>query len=177
MTGQTLQESDAAYSNELIASWYERHNLIDDMNELGYEVDLYATDISDAIASLPAVCGTSILRDRTSTRWERYRRWSSALCTATPPGSSSLFFWFYTDEVNNAVLLESELGLADSTWTMDDARYHEILDERGVTPTDIGEKGASASSTLRERTPPTRWAVTGTRQLGRARASIRASGR
>ncbi len=56
MTGQTLQESDAAYSNELIASWYERHNLIDDMNELGYEVDLYATDISDAIASLPRPC-------------------------------------------------------------------------------------------------------------------------
>ena len=28
-------------------------NLIDDVNELGYEVDLYATDISDAISSLP----------------------------------------------------------------------------------------------------------------------------
>lgn len=142
MTGQTLQESDAAYSNELIASWYERHNLIDDMNELGYEVDLYATDISDAIASLPG----------------RVRNIHSARPNIDPVGTVSTlvkcslyrdapwifkpFFWFYTDEVNNAVLLESELGLADSTWTMDDARYHEILDERGVTPTDIGEKGS-----------------------------------
>lgn len=142
LTGQTLDDDAPAFSSDLIASWYTEHNMLDDIIAQDYQVDIYATDVFDAIGSLSeraenirpidkevdSLAAVGILL-----KCSLYRSMPWAL---KPP------FWFYTDEINDAVLLDQQDDLASQTWNVDDVGYYELLVERGLSVKDVGERGS-----------------------------------
>lgn len=142
LTGQSLDEHDDSFSTSLIIDWYTQHDLIDDINAQGYETDLYATDIHDAIGALSE-------KVENIKQLENEIDYPSAIAILL---KCSLYrdmpwllkppFWFYTDQVNNAVLGGDTENAADPVWTMDDAKYYSLLKEEGLTKVDIGEKGS-----------------------------------
>ena len=50
--------------------------------------------------------------------------------------------WFYTDEVNNEVLVEHPDDPSRSVWKMDDAGYYDLLLRQGLVPVEKGEAGS-----------------------------------
>lgn len=139
LTGKSLGPSDEGYSTSVIADWYTQHNLLDDIKGQGYTVDLYATDIYDAIDSLSE-------RVDNIKPLERAIDYPSAVgmllkCSMYRdlPWALKPLFWFYTDEVNNEVLLEDQDNLSGSVWKMDDASYYSLLKEKGLEEVDLEE--------------------------------------
>lgn len=142
LTGRSLDDDDPAFSNELIASWYTEHNMLDDIIAEDYQVDIYATDIFDAIGALSERAENirSIKREvdplaavGVLLKCSLYRSLPWAL---KPP------FWFYTDEINDAVLLDQQDDLASQTWNIDDAGYYQLLVDQGLSVKNVGKKGS-----------------------------------
>lgn len=142
LTGQSLDDDDATFSGELVASWYTEHNMLDDIIAQEYQVDIYATDVFDAIGALSERAENirTIEREVDSLaavgvllKCSLYRCLPWAL---KPP------FWFYTDEINDTVLAPQQDNLASQTWNIDDAGYYQLLIDQGLSVKDVGEKGS-----------------------------------
>lgn len=142
LTGRSLGENDEAYSNELIRSWYTEHNLLDDIGEQGYQVDLYATDIYDAIGALSDKAANVKPLERAIDEPAAVSMLLRCALYRDAPWALKPWFWFYTDQVNNAVLDEAAADAAGSVWKMDDAGYYAMLEEQGLQAVDKGENGS-----------------------------------
>ncbi len=142
LTGRNLTEQDECYSTGKIIDWYTNRNLLDDVKEQGYSVDLYCTDLHDAteqigwradnihpldlkvdsVAAVTMLVKCSLYRDM--------------------PWLLKPLCWYYTDEVNNRIIVNDDADLAASTWTMDDVKYHELLKSQDLQVVDRGENGS-----------------------------------
>lgn len=142
LTGRGLTEQDEYYSTEKIIDWYTERNLLDDIKDRGYSVDLYCADLHDAIEQIgwradnirpldlkvdPVAAVTTLVK------CSLYR---------DMPWAVKPLCWYYTDEVNNRIIVNDEADLAASTWTIDDAKYHELLKNQDLQVVDRGERGS-----------------------------------
>lgn len=142
LTGKSLSESDPSYSTSTIIDWYTQHNLLDDINDLGYQTDLYVTDVYDAIGPLSEKAHNIQPLERTTDPVAGTAMLVKCALYRDLPWALKPLFWFYTDEVNSAVLVEDPDNLAGSIWNMDDAGYYELLQKQGLTASDIGDAGS-----------------------------------
>lgn len=142
LTGRTLEDDDEAFSTSLIIDWYTQQGLIDDINAQGYETYLYATDIHDAIGALSEKVENIRQPEREVDSLSAVAMLVKCSLYRDLPWVLKPPFWFYTDQVNNAVLGSSSEIPMDSLWTMDDVKYYSRLKEQGLTATDLGEKGS-----------------------------------
>lgn len=142
LTGQTLSQDDESYSTSLIAEWYTQHNLLDDIKAQGYEVDLYATDIYDAIGALSEKAGNIKPIDYEIDPLPALASLLKCSLYRDLPWAFKPLCWFYTDEVNNAVLVEKPDDHARSVWKMDDAGYDDLLEKEGLVSVDMGGAGS-----------------------------------
>ena len=142
LTGQSLDEGDEAFSNSLIIDWYTNRNLIDDINDLGYQTDIYATDIYDAIGALSEKVDNVKPLERSVDPFGTVMTLVKSSLYRDLPWVLKPPFWFYTDELNNAVLHNDADDLAASTWEMNDSRFYELLEGEGLKVEDIGDEGS-----------------------------------
>lgn len=142
LTGRTLEDDDEVFSTSLIIDWYTQQGLIDDINAQGYETYLYATDIHDAIGALSEKVENIRQPEREVDSLSAVAMLVKCSLYRDLPWVLKPPFWFYTDQVNNAVLGNSSEIPMDALWTMDDVKYYSRLKEQGLTATDLGEKGS-----------------------------------
>lgn len=142
LTGRTLGSDDPSYSTRLIADWYTQHNLLDDIAAQGYSVDLYATDIYDAIGALSEKAGNIKPLTCEIDRPAALAMLVKCALYRDLPWALKPLCWFYTDQVNNEVLVEHPDDPSASVWKMDDAGYFDLLERQGLTAVDKGEKGS-----------------------------------
>lgn len=142
LTGRALGPDDASYSTPLIAEWYTQHNLLDDIKEQGWSVDLYATDIYDAIGALPEKVDNVKPLDYEIDAPAALSMLVKCALYRDLPWALKPLCWFYTDEVNNAVIVENADDPAASPWKMDDAGYRSLLEKDGLRAVDTQEKGS-----------------------------------
>lgn len=142
LTGRSLGPDDASYSTCLIADWYTQRNLLDDIAERGYTVDLYATDIYDAIGALEEKVGNIKPLSCEIDRPAALAMLVKCALYRDLPWALKPLCWFYTDEVNNEVLVEHPDEPSRSVWKMDDAGYYDLLSRQGLTPVEKGEAGS-----------------------------------
>lgn len=142
LTGYSLDDDDEAFSTDLIIDWYTRHNLLDDINAQGYQTDVYASDVYDAIGVLADRAENIGAPDREIDSWGSVGVLLKCSLYRDLPWLFKPPFWFYTDEVNNAVIVHGQDDLATTTWNIDDAGYYQLLVDRGLSVDDIGERGS-----------------------------------
>lgn len=142
LTGRNLEADDGAFSTSLIIDWYTQRGLIDDINAQGYETYLYATDIHDAIGALSEKVENIRQPEREVDAPSAVAMLVKCSLYRDLPWVLKPPFWFYTDQVNNAVLGGNAEIPMDSLWTMDDAKYYSRLREQGLTAADLGERGS-----------------------------------
>lgn len=142
LTGRNLEADDESFSTSLIIDWYTQRGLIDDINAQGYETRLYATDIHDAIGALSEKVENIRQPEREVDSLSAVAMLVKCSLYRDLPWVLKPPFWFYTDQVNNAVLGNSSEIPTDALWTMDDLKYYTRLKEEGLTATDLGEKGS-----------------------------------
>ena len=148
VTGRTLTEDDPAFSTSLIRRWYAEDNLLDEVGRLGYSAGVYASDMQNGLTALSQkTMNVSALPSGFSgdfastvsilTRCALYR---------DLPWVAKPAFWFYTDEINNAVM--GSLGTADAhgldttPYLLDDPAYYQKLTTEGLVADDMSENGA-----------------------------------
>ena len=144
LTGRTLTDDDECWSNSLIRSWYSEDNLLDEVNDLGYASGVYSTDTANGLTalsektenihSIPNFTGDFSDTIGILGRCALYRD----LPWVLKPG-----FWFYTDDINNAVMPDSGEDSSTSPYLYDDAAYYEELKEQGLSIDD--EEGTNGS--------------------------------
>ncbi|MDO4443879.1 MAG: sulfatase-like hydrolase/transferase [Slackia sp.] len=142
LTGRTLTSDDASYSTPKIAEWYTEHNLLDDIREQGYEVDVYATDIYDAIGALSEKANNIKPLDFEVDALPAVASLVKCSLYRDSPWLLKPAFWFYTDEVNNAVLVEDSDDPGQLLWKMDDAGYDDLIESKGLSAVDMQGKGS-----------------------------------
>lgn len=142
LTGRNLEADDESFSTSLIIDWYTQRGLIDDINAQGYETRLYATDIHDAIGALSQKVENIRQPEREVDPLSAVAMLVKCSLYRDLPWALKPSFWFYTDQVNNAVLGNSSEIPMDALWTMDDLKYYTQLEEQGLTAADLGEKGS-----------------------------------
>ena len=145
VTGRSLTAEDPAFSNSLLRSWYADNNLLDEANRLGYSVGVYASDMPQGMTalsektinvhSIPSYTGSFADTVGILTRCALYR---------DLPWAAKPAFWFYTDELNNAITpsRDTEQGLDNIPYLLDDPTYYQDLTSHGLSADDTGEKGA-----------------------------------
>ena len=142
LTGRSLAADDASYSTRKIADWYTQPNLLDDIAAQGYAVDLYATDIYDAIGALEAKAGNIKPLACEIDRPAALAMLVECALYRDLPWALKPLCWFYTDEVNNEVLVEHPDDPSRSVWKMDDAGYYDLLSRQRLTAVEKGEAGS-----------------------------------
>lgn len=140
LTGETPYEGELF--SQYLSARYERSSFLGTINQAGYSVGLYSDTLGLEYASSAEVervaAVTENLHEVRSPRIDNtgavLALWKCALYRDAPWLFKPLF-WFYTDEVNNAMVVRDGEKPEDenSVYTIDDARYYQKLCERGLS--------------------------------------------
>lgn len=137
LTAQIIRD-DESYSHYL-STLYERSTFLEDLQATGYSIGIY-TDTFGATRE-EASTGLSYTADHafnihpintvnlneSAALLVMYR----ASCYRNLPWLLKPYFWFYTDQINQAMAQQSEADVspANTIYVMDDARYYEKLEK------------------------------------------------
>lgn len=141
VTGQYLDGDDASFGSAKIASWYKDDNLVDAMGDLGYGVNVYATDMPQGATALEGRVGNIQRVSFETPFWSTVGQlWKCSLYRQLPWAAKPPF-WFYSGDVVNKILTDS--GTAMDNFVLDDAAYLDDLEASGLKVGDAveGENG------------------------------------
>ena len=138
-TPQLGQDFSDWYANP-----YADSTFLSDIKDAGYSVGIYSDDgsvhnldyIADETINIKSVSPADVSFRGTITILSKCGIYRSAPWIAKP------FFWFYQDELNQRVLDHGRTGLDTTSYTEDDAAYHEALEKVGLSADDDGGNGA-----------------------------------
>ncbi len=128
-------------------SRYKKGNYIGAIDDAGYSVGAY----SDSLPSTLPYFMKHLINAKTS---DEMRELNSVNVEGTLkslwmcsmfrdlPWALKPFFWFYTDDINQAMTNRESSENALTPYTIDDATYYQELINIGLSATDDGEKGA-----------------------------------
>lgn len=141
LTGRAPSMDAESFGIPDIEEWYGDDNIFDALHEKGYTVDLYTTQYSEDIDHLYAKSDNFVSVESVQASMPTVIRelWKCALYRDAPWVAKPLF-WFYTGNVNTAILddIESE---AITPYTNDDVKYYQDLVNQGleVVKNPVGE--------------------------------------
>jgi hypothetical protein len=141
LTGRSLSPDDKAFSNTLIRSWYAEDNLLDEAGRLGYSVGVYGSDLTNGMTALSQkTVNVHSIPDFTGNFWDTIAILGRCSLYRDLPWVLKPGFWFYTDEINDAIM-PSDDNLDNKPWLLDDAEYYQELRARGLVVEDGGQSG------------------------------------
>lgn len=128
LTGRTLENSDEAFSNSLIRSWYREDNMLDVIHEQGFESDIFTTDVNNGIVPLVEKADNVKKVDFVASIPTAVAELWKCSLYRDMPWLLKAPFWFYTGDLNAQIALEASHGDVNSTpYVMDDVEFYDSL--------------------------------------------------
>ena len=147
LTGQ-LPSTDQTFS-EYLDGRYGNSDYLDTISAQGYSIGLYSdslgidysTDEGERIAG--ETVNLHRIEDPAIDRIGTFMALEKCALYRDVPWVLKRYFWFYTDEINRAMLTSgSEDNLGEVDYRIDDASYYQLLCDRGLAIAD--DEGAGA---------------------------------
>lgn len=144
VTGELPQEGEEF--TEYIDQRYSRSTFLQDIADQGYSVGVYSDslgwgDISELADKTVNIHPLGERRNSLDAKGTVRMLYQCALYRDLPWALKPPF-WFYTDEVNNAMVRQDgDAEGADTPYTMNDFRYNDILTSKGLKVEDSGSAG------------------------------------
>lgn len=134
ITGQHLDESDAAYGNAKITEWYSGdNNLVDAMGSLGFGVNVYATDLPQGVGPLQGRVGNIHRIDFSAPFWPTVTElWKCSLYRESPWAAKPPF-WFYSGDVVGTLMGDSSGNGSNTPFKLDDEAYIDAVRSEGLS--------------------------------------------
>ncbi len=142
LTGEMPREGEAF--DEFLQTRFTRSSFIDDIAAENYSIGVYSDSVME---------GMPVIADKTVNIHQLGKAEVDARGTAEilmrcalyrdAPWALKRFFWFYTDEMNSMMTLDDDNAeLGSVPYEINDQRYYDELQERGLRVVDDGTDGA-----------------------------------
>ena len=128
---------------------YEKGTYLDDIQALGYSIGVYSDSLMMDFNN-PADCETAAqtvnvhpVSHAPLDVWRTFIAMEQCALYREAPWVLKPAFWYYTSDINNRMIAESDSAeLDDSLYELDDAAILQLVRQRGLSAVDKGEAGA-----------------------------------
>lgn len=142
LTGEMPRQGESF--DEFTRTRYQRSSFIDDIAAQNYSIGIYSDSvlegqphIADKTVNIHQLGQAEIDKAGTARILMRCALYRDA------PWALKRFFWFYTDEMNTMMTLDdTSAELGSTPYEINDRRYYEELQERGLRVVEDGSDGA-----------------------------------
>ncbi len=140
LTGETPHD-DESY-DDYIATRYTRSSLIQTIKDQDYSVDVYATYTNDNGYLADKADNFHVIDDLKIDTFGTLKALIKAACYRDMPWITKPKFRFYTDDLNNELIVRTGQDPANEPYLVNDPAYYEQLLNNKLTASDTSHEGA-----------------------------------